>query len=473
MTAIDAAKNSDVNILLYGPSCQEKIASAVSLAEPSHALYCADSEDEAHKIFKSHPPQLVIINFDEKNIRIFDFIEWLKNQVVEVQAIGVTEKNSLHIAVRAVKAGLFSVVDIASDQFQLEKDISTAIKQWRQKQQGQELLDSRKSNYDFSKIVGASPKMKKIFNLVSRIVQRKWATVLIRGETGTGKELIARSIHYNTCTSNEPFIEINCSALTESLLESELFGHEKGAFTDAKTSKIGLFELAQNGTLFLDEIGDISIKVQINLLKALEEKTIRRVGGTRDIKIKARIITATNRDLQAAIKKGEFRNDLYYRLNVLTIDVPPLRERSDDVILLANHFLKIFASEYECPLEGFSPDAEQLLLRYQWPGNVRELRHAIERITLLSDNTKVTYEELEQTLESETPIILSEFEDAKKLNIEIPPHGVTLEEVEKAVILEILTRYGWNKRRTCRTLNISRPRLDRKIRLYNLSPQEK
>jgi len=470
MTQKDDAKNSDLNILLYGTACQKKIASALSLAEPDHNLYCAGAEDEAHALYKSHPPQLVIINFDEKNIRIFDFIDWLKNQDIETPAIGVTEKNALHIAVRAVKAGLFSVVDIAADLFQLEKDISAVVKQWRQKQQGQELLDSRKSNYDFSKIVGASPKMNKIFNLISRMVQRKWATVLIRGETGTGKELIARSIHYNTCTSNEPFIEINCSALTESLLESELFGHEKGAFTDAKTSKIGLFELAQNGTLFLDEIGDISIKVQVNLLKALEEKTIRRVGGTRDIKIKARIITATNRDLQAAIAKGEFRNDLYYRLNVLTIDVPPLRERDDDVILLANHFLKNFVSEYECPLQGFTPEAEQLLLRYQWPGNVRELRHAIERITLLSDNTHVSFEELEQTLESETPIILSEFEDAKKFKLNIPPHGITLEEVEKAVILEILNRYGWNKRRTCRTLKISRPRLDRKIQLYKLSP---
>jgi len=466
----DVTKNNDFSVLLYGTACREKISSALSLAETNHKLYCADSEEEAHRLYESHPPQLVIIDFDGKNIRIFDFIDWLKSQKTETPAIGVTEKNVLYIAIRAMKAGLFSVVDIASDLFQLEKDITAIIKQWRQKQQGQELLDSRKLNYDFSRIIGVSPQMKTIFNLVSRVVRRKWATVLIRGETGTGKELIARSIHYNTCKSNEPFVEINCSALTESLLESELFGHEKGAFTDAKTSKIGLFELAQNGTLFLDEIGDISIKVQIKLLKALEEKTIRRVGGTRDIKIKARIITATNRDLQAAIKKGEFRNDLYYRLNVLTIDVPPLRDRGNDVILLANHFLKDFATEYECLLEDFAPEAKQLLLRYQWPGNVRELRHAIERITLLSDNTKVTAKELEQTLESETPIILSEFEDAKMFNIEIPPHGITLEEAERAVILEILTRYGWNKRRTCKTLKISRPRLDRKIQLYQLSP---
>ncbi len=462
----------DFQILLYGSTPRDKITSALSLAGILYKLHVAETVDQADSIIQSHTPPLVFVDFDDKNIRIFDFIDLLKTQQTATQAIGVTQKSSIDLAVRAIKAGFFSVVDISSDLFQLEKNVSTVYNQWRQRQDGQELLDSRKSTYDFSNIIGQSAQMRGIFDLVSRVVRRKWATVLIRGETGTGKELIARSIHYNTCKSNEPFVEINCSALPETLLESELFGHEKGAFTDAKASKAGLFELAHNGTLFLDEIGDISPQVQIKLLKALEEKTIRRVGGTRDIKINARIITATNRDLHSAIKKGEFRIDLFYRLNVLTINLPPLRDRGDDVLLLAQHFLKSFAQEYECPLDGFTPEAEELLRRYKWPGNVRELRHAIERITLLSDGTKVTVEELEQTLESETPIILSEKEETKQLKIEIPPHGITLEEAEKTVILEILNRYGWNKRRACRTLKISRPRLDRKIQLYGLKPEE-
>jgi two-component system, NtrC family, response regulator AtoC len=472
MTEQREKSNDNYHVVLFGPALKETVSSVFEIAGIEHLLLCAENDNQFRELVKTHSPQLILLNFDAKEIRLFDLVDWLKKQTPGATVIGITKKGSLNKAMRAVRAGLFSVADINSDMLQLEKDIAAVHSQWQQDIDGQQFLDTRKSAYDFSKIIGESKEMQSIFQLVSRVVRRKWATVLIRGETGTGKELIARSIHYNTCQSNEPFVEINCSALTESLLESELFGHEKGAFTDAKTSKIGLFELAQNGTLFLDEIGDISPKVQIKLLKALEEKTIRRVGGTRDIKINTRIITATNRDLQAAIKKGEFRNDLYYRLNVLTINVPPLRNRGEDVLLIATHFLDEFAAEYECPLEGFEPLAKELLKRYQWPGNVRELRHAIERITLLSDNVNISVEELEQTLESETPIILSEYEEAKQFNIEIPPHGITLEEAEKAVISEILDRYGWNKRRACRTLKISRPRLDRKIQLYGLSPQK-
>ena len=471
MTIEKQQNNSEFLILLYGTAHEEKITSALAISGIEHRIYSADNDATFRQLAAEHSPQLVLLNFDDKDIRIFDIIEWLKVQLPKTAAIGVTEKVALNAAMRTVRAGLFSVVDVSSELFQLEKDISSIHGKWRQLKDGQQYLDTRKTAYDFSRIIGQSEEMQSIFHLVSRVVRRKWATVLIRGETGTGKELIARSIHYATCQSNEPFVEINCSALTETLLESELFGHEKGAFTDAKTSKVGLFELAQNGTLFLDEIGDISQKVQIKLLKALEEKVIRRVGGTRDIKIKARIITATNRDLNAAIKNGDFRNDLFYRLNVLTINVPPLRDRGDDVLLIARQFLKEFATEYECPLEDFEPQAEELLRRYQWPGNVRELRHAIERITLLSDENNISAQELEQTLESETPIILSENEDAKQFKIEIPPHGIALEEAEKAVISEILNRLGWNKRRACKILKISRPRLDRKILLYGLSPK--
>ncbi len=464
-------QKNNISAILGGPACSEKIRSALEMTGIEHTLTVVRTNDDFCKAAAESSPDLLFIDLDDKSLRIFDLIDWLKRQHLQQVTIGVTEKKPLNLAMRAIRAGLYSVVDISSDVLQLEKDIVKINGLWQELQESKQFLDSRKSTFDFSRIIGKSKEMQSIFELVTRVVRRKWTTVLIRGETGTGKELIARSIHYNTCTSNEPFVEVNCSALTESLLESELFGHEKGAFTDAKTSKVGLFELAQNGTLFLDEIGDISQKVQIKLLKALEQKTIRRVGGTRDIRINTRIITATNRDLQTLIKNGEFRNDLYYRLNVLTINVPPLRSRGQDILLIADHFLKEFAAEYECPVHGFTPEAKELMMQYQWPGNVRELRHALERITLLSDNEQITIEELEQTLESETPILLSEKEHTKQFRIDIPPHGITLAEAEKEVIQEILDRFNWNKRRTSKILGISRPRLDRKIQLYGLTPQ--
>ena len=309
--------------------------------------------------------------------------------------------------------------------------------------------------------------------MISKIVKRKWITVLINGETGTGKELIARTIHYQTCRDDEQFVEINCSALPETLLESELFGYEKGAFTDAKTSKKGLFELAQNGTLFLDEIGEISLQMQVKLLRALEEKKIRRVGGIQDIRINTRIITATNRDLKAAIKEGKFRSDLFYRLNVIHIAVPPLRERGKDIVMLADFFLKHFVQEYESSIQSFSKEALDFMCSYYWPGNVRELKHSIERIVLLSDNTVISRRDMEQTIQSETPIEMSSKPQTDYLQLEIPPEGITLEDAEKSVINMVLQKTGWNKRRTCRILKISRPRLDRKIDKFQLAPADR
>lgn len=464
-------ENSDYKILQLGKAKQERILASISLLDSSIKHFACDTiADFKNEIIRINP-QLIIVDFDSGTSKILKFLSWLLEDFPVIKVIGITEINTLNIIVSAIKLGVHYVYNIKEEPHKLSKEISSLFEQWKESKDGRQLLEEQKQKFDFSNIIGASPEMMAVFELISKVVRRKWVTVLIRGETGTGKELIARSIHYNTCTQDQPFVEINCSALPETLLESELFGYEKGAFTDAKNTKMGLFELAQHGTLFLDEIGDLSPKVQIKLLKALEEKTIRRVGGTKDIKINTRIISATNRDLQAAIKTGDFRTDLFYRLNVLFIQVPPLRERGEDVLLLARHFLRQFSEEYESPVESFTSEAEEMLMHYMWPGNVRELRHTVERVALLGDDRTASKKDVEQTIDSETPLVMSEKKETNYLQLEIPPAGISLDEGEKIIIDAVLKKVGWNKRRTCRILQISRPRLDRKIEKYNLKPE--
>jgi DNA-binding NtrC family response regulator len=467
------SNNPEYNIYLFSSSKAEKVKSVCGMSGIRYDMAAGCEFAKAKRAVKNRDFQLIIIDLDDHKKKSFDFFEWVREHHPETKILGITETTPLSLVVNATKKGIESIFNTNTDSFLLQKKITTLYEAWQQQQNRDQFLALQKQKYGFSNIIGTSPQMLQIFELIEKIIKRKWATVLIRGETGTGKELIARSIHYSTCTPDQPFVEINCSALPESLLESELFGYEKGAFTDAKTTKAGLFELAHNGTLFLDEIGEITPKVQIKLLKALEEKTIRRLGGTKDIKINTRIITATNRNLQEAIKTGQFRNDLFYRLNVLYINVPPLRERENDVLLLAQHFLSQFSEEYNSPLQSFESDAEELLQHYQWPGNVRELRHTIERISLLGDGPRVTRKEVENTIDSETPLILSEKKEKNFLHIEIPHDGVSLDDAEKVFIQQALKKTGWNKRRTCRILKISRPRLDRKIQKYNLSPADK
>ena len=460
-------KNNDDTfcILLLGKSKIQKVQSALALSDAEGKVHDFDDHDPVFTNLASLSPQLILVDLDNAHLKPLDFIDKIIQYNHHV-IIGLTEKNPLNVVVQAVKQGVQEVVNISEDTFNLQKLFTTYYE--NSKQKDKDFYTRQKRTYDFSNIIGKSPEMKRVFNLISKITKRKWVTVLVRGETGTGKELIARSIHYNSCEDDEQFVEINCNTLPETLLESELFGHEKGAFTDAKSTKKGLFEVAHDGTLFLDEIGEISKKVQVKLLKALEEKKIRRVGGTKDIRINTRIISATNRNLQAAIKSGDFRKDLYYRLNVVHIDIPPLRQRGKDIIQLANHFLTQYAEDYDSPLKGFSKSAEDLLLHYSWPGNVRELQHCIERIAVLSEDSIVSRDDLEATLESETPLEMSEKKGSEYLQLEIPAHGISLEEGEKFIIENILRKTGGNKRRTCRILQISRPRLDRKIEKYNI-----
>lgn len=313
-------------------------------------------------------------------------------------------------------------------------------------------------------IIGESDSLSRVVNLAMKVSEKSSANVLILGETGTGKGLFARAIHNNGKTSAFPFIDIVCTAIPENLLESELFGYEAGAFTNARTRKIGLFELADKGTLFLDEIGDLSINIQTKLLRAIEKKVIKRLGGVTDIPINARIISATNRNLESMVEENLFRRDLYHRLNVVSIEVPPLRERDNDVVVLANHFIQEFNTQFDKSVKKIDKDLQHFLRGYSWPGNVRELKNAIERAVLLSDDGKITIQDFSNLIRT-TQIEFKEKEIADHIpnyviRMDINYGTTELRKLEKYYAREVLKRLDGNKTQAARLLGISRPKLD-------------
>ncbi|HEX6938462.1 MAG TPA: sigma 54-interacting transcriptional regulator [Longimicrobiales bacterium] len=315
-------------------------------------------------------------------------------------------------------------------------------------EQAEALAAYERERYDFSRLIGRSADLRAALDRAARIIPRGNATVLLTGETGSGKELLAQAIHYNGPRAAEPFVEVNCTALPGTLLEAELFGYEKGAFTDARAAKPGLFETAHRGTLFLDEIGDLSLDLQAKLLRVLEERRVRRLGSLKATAIDVRIIAATHVDLARAVREGRFREDLYYRLNVVPIHLPPLRERGDDVLLLASHFLEQFSAEYDVPRPALTPDVRRALLAYPWPGNVRELRNAIERAVLLGGGE----------LRTEDLFPASPPRDPAGGPLPFPAR---LDEIEVAAARAMVERYDGNKSAAAEALGISRSRLYR------------
>jgi transcriptional regulator with PAS, ATPase and Fis domain len=314
-----------------------------------------------------------------------------------------------------------------------------------------------------------------------KVIENSAVTVLITGETGTGKELLARAIHYNSSNRTSPFVDIGCSSLPENLLESELFGYEKGAFTDARDRKIGLFELAGDGSIFLDEIGDISPAIQSKLLKVIEGRTMRRLGGLRDIHVKARIIAATGVDFEAKMKSGEFRKDLYHRLKILPLEIPPLRERIEDIPLLVTTFIKSFDSMYNKKVKGITPQALQLLLDHKWEGNVRELKHTIERAVLLQDGELLTENDFEFVEKPDSPVRKERVGETEKLTtvsenqtlmLVVPFEKASLKEVQRMLALKVLEYVDGNKRKAAHVLHISRPRLDRLLNMGSTSKRD-
>ena len=317
-----------------------------------------------------------------------DVLRTTKTLHPSASVILMTAFGSVTTAVEAMKHGAFDYVQKPFELEEMEVKVEKALELKRLRNELDYLRNERQENYDFDRIVGGSESLGRVLGVVRKVAKSN-STVLIRGETGTGKELIAGAIHHNSLRAARNFVKVNCAALQENLLESELFGHEKGAFTGADRQRIGRFEQADGGTLFLDEIGDMSASTQAKILRVLQEHEFERLGGTRTIRVDVRLIAATNRDLSAMVAAGHFREDLYYRLNVVSVETPPLRERKEDILPLATHFIRRFASELKKRLDGLDNDAQKLLVRYNWPGNIRELENAIERAALLAESPMI------------------------------------------------------------------------------------
>lgn len=310
-------------------------------------------------------------------------------------------------------------------------------------------------------VVAESPRSRELIQFVRRVAASEASTILLEGENGTGKDLLARTIHHHSARQAGPFIAINCAAVPETLIESELFGYERGAFTDARQQKRGLFELADKGTLFLDEIGEIPMVLQVKLLRALEERTFRRLGGLKDIEIDVRLVAATNRNLREAVKEGAFRQDLYFRLNVIHVDIPPLRERREDILPMTQFFIDQYNRKFKRHIEGMTPQAERALLAHEWPGNVRELRNAIERAMILEEGPLITLATLPVLPARESPL-------ADAPPPVIPPNGLSLEEHERQLLEQALSRTSGNQTQAARLLSITRDTLRYKIKKFGL-----
>jgi DNA-binding NtrC family response regulator len=356
------------------------------------------------------------------------------------------------LAVALVRAGAADYFALPGDVQALRDEVGERARRREAQAAGGRLAAAERQAFDFSRIIGRSAQLKAALDRASRIIPHGKATVLVTGETGTGKELMAQAIHYNGPRAAAPFVDLNCNAIPATLIETELFGHEKGAFTDARTAKPGLFEAADGGTLFLDEIGDLPLTLQGKILRALEEKEVRRVGAMRARAVDVRIIAATHVDLQGAVAKGEFREDLYYRLSVIPIHLPPLRARGDDVILLAEHFLRTLASQYGLDVPLVTPELRRALLAHGWPGNVRELRNGLERALLLGDGG-INPDDL---FHGTAPTALARDGDGGAL-----PFPATLDEIERAAAFAMLDRVDGNKSAAADALGISRSRLYR------------
>jgi DNA-binding NtrC family response regulator len=381
----------------------------------------------------------------------------VKERSPETVVILMTAYSTIENAVEAMKLGAFHYVNKPFDFDEVVLLADKALEATRLRREVRALRTSQSREFGFDAIIGNSPAMEQVKSLLAKVAASPASTVLLTGETGTGKDLAAKAVHYNSDRANRAFVNITSSALPEQLLESELFGHERGAFTDARLQKRGLLEMADHGTVFLDEIGEMTAPLQAKLLRFLEERTFKRLGGLADIRVDVRVIAATNRNLEEEVKAGRFREDLYYRLQVMPIALPPLRERRGDVAVLASYFVDRYNKEFKKRIRGLSPAAITLVNQYHWPGNVRELRNAVERAMLLATHEWIEPEDLTMLNRAAAPA-----------QFRLPAEGVNLEEVERQLLTQALERSGGNQTQAAQLLGINRDQVRYRIEKFGL-----
>jgi len=448
-----------------------------TLREEGYEALTAATGAEALEITRSELPDLVLLDLKLPDMSGLEVLRQIKEEVPEVCVIMLTAFGDIETAVTAMKKDAF---DFVSKPVNLEQLLISIEKGLESRKLTRELFELRrrfKLDVGDDYVPGESRQMREIYEIVKRVAQSDTTTILIQGESGTGKEMIATMIHRYSTRRDQPFLEVNCASLPEELLESELFGHERGAFTDAKSQKVGLLELANKGTLFLDEIGEMSLTIQVKVLRVLERMTFRRVGGTKDIKVSVRIISATNSDLESAVQRKVFREDLYYRLKVVPVFIPPLRERKEDIYLLLKHFLNHFNKQFNKNFREVEDPAYDVILNYPWPGNIRELKNMVERVVLLEDDTVLRADHIPQSIRQGTAAA-KELSAVRRIEAALsrpfPDEGMAFEElmdgVERELVGKAMREAGGNQSRAARYLQLNRDKI--RYRLKNLNMEQ-
>lgn len=444
-----------------------------ALEKDGYPLFEATSGPEAVEFIKNHLPDIVFLDINMPEMNGLEVLEKIRGMECPPLVVVITAYGSEKIAVEAMKKGAYDYIAKPFDVEELRLITRNALEKLALQDENRRLrsqLEGLSTVEGLGEIVGQSPAMRRVFTKIEKVAPTE-TTVLLLGESGSGKELVAREIHRRSHRADKPLVVMNCAALPETLIESELFGHEKGAFTGATERRIGKFEMAHGGTIFLDEIGDMSPNTQAKLLRAIEEKKFERLGGMETLRVDARVISATNKDLPAEIEKGTFREDLYYRLKVVEIELPALRQRREDIPLLVQHFLRLFSRRHKKELEGVSREVMRILLSYDWPGNVRQLANTLERAVILAENATITREDLPEDLKGDQPPVSSStildytlpFREAKRR---------VVESFEREYILQSLKAHKGNITKTAEALGMHRQGLQQKLRELNIKRQD-
>ncbi|OLE50790.1 MAG: hypothetical protein AUG51_26245 [Acidobacteria bacterium 13_1_20CM_3_53_8] len=423
----------------------------------------AETVAAALAAFEADQPAAVLLDINLPDGSGLDVLREIKRRQPDSVVIMITANVLIDDTIAALRGGAYDFIGKPINLDELQVTIRNGIEAQQLRREVNLIRRERAQRFSFDQIIGESPAMREMIVLARKVAESEVSSVLLQGESGTGKDLVAKAIHYSSHRADSPFVAINCAAIPANLIESELFGYEKGAFTDAKARKEGLFEQAEGGTLFLDEIGELELSLQAKLLRVLEEGMFRRVGGLKDIPLDVRVIAASNRDLKTESEQGRFRIDLYYRLSVIQIDIPALRERGDDVLLLADHYVAYFNERLRRKrVHGLTPEVSGAFRNYSWPGNVRELRNVIERALILEDDSLITTKYLPPGFNVEKRESMrrgAKIEAAEKYDFALPSEGIMLDDVEMSLVKQAIARSGGNQTRAAELLGISRDQL--------------